>query len=214
MTVKEKMESFYKMPIEKIILEIHWNGENSLESIAKKARVTRQAIKNYCDKSNIKVRSQKEALKISYTKGVNHWSYGMRKETSKIHAAHSERMTLNNPIKNTETQNKRAITIAKTFLEKMYPQELRFRDILNKLNIEYEMQKPIGPYNIDFYIPAENLCIEIDSTNKWGVARRKAATVKDLFLSGLNYKILRINKEKLKDELFTFDVLNRYNIVT
>ncbi|WP_282459921.1 hypothetical protein, partial [Mycoplasmopsis arginini] len=44
----------------------------------------------------------KIASEIKISKGIgvgeNHWAFGMTKETSEIHKAHSERMTTSNPL--------------------------------------------------------------------------------------------------------------------
>jgi len=38
---------------------------------------------------------------------------------------------------------------------------LKFEEILKNKNIDYEMQKIVGPFFVDFYIPSKNLVVEI-----------------------------------------------------
>lgn len=214
MSPLEKLEQFFKMPLKQIISEIHWKEQKSLKSISDQSSVSRQTITNLCNKQGIKLRSLIESTQLTKNRGKNHWSFGLTKEDSPIMLAHSERMKKKNPSLNIKTRTKTAIARAEYFKKNPWPQEEIFRDILFELSVDSIFQYPIGQFVIDFFIPNINLCIEIDSTDKWGKEKRLAAFSKDKILEKKGYKILRINKNKLDDWDFIIDILKCNNVIT
>ena len=47
-------------------------------------------------------------------------------------------------------------------VEKATPAELRLKELLDCAGIEYEFQKPIGPFVVDFCLPRVNTILEVD----------------------------------------------------
>lgn len=198
--VLNRIERKFQKSIDHIITEMHFKQGLSVLKISKQLGVSRDFIYTYAKRFSIQLRSRSEAaLRTPENKGVNHWAYGLRKETSDWANRHSTRMKTNNPMNDPKTMKRLTISRAKTFALKQWPQERRFKNILDSFDIPYIAQHPIPPYTIDFYLCGNNLCIEIDSTAKWGKERRLHAQKKDLFLYRLGYDVLRINKILLED---------------
>lgn len=161
------------MPFDKVITELHWKQMWSVNRIAKECGISHTPIINLCKLTNLKLRTHSEASSESIKK-VN------------ANVLHRE---------------KRARTIRGIYSKNILPQEKEFKKYLDALGIKYEMQYPIGPYNIDFFIPNKRLCIEIDSTYKWGNGRIKAADTKDKLLKDKGFTVIRLNKVWLNDLL-------------
>jgi len=213
-TVKNRVEKYFNMPFEKVISELHFKNGKSLNALSLECGESRQVISSITHRMGIKTRSHKDAVALTKNKGENHWNFGRDKNTCEFSKAHSERMTNKNAIRVKGAAEKRAVTISKTFVKKLLPQEKVFRDILLSVGVSFEMQRPVGKFNLDFFIPDLNLAIEIDSTDKWGVERRSFAEKRDaILLREFNIKTLRINKRFLSDSLYIRDVLYTNNII-
>ncbi len=169
------------MPFDKVIIDLHWNKKRSINSISKQCGVSHTAILRLCRLTSLKTRTHKEASSLN--------------------------MNLKNPSHCLNARNARAKTISKVFKIKELPQEEMFRKILTKMKIKFETQKAIGGYNIDFFLPDKNLCIEIDSTYKWGMDRKKAAAFRDKYILSKGYKTIRLNKVWMNDLLNLIEVL-------
>jgi len=213
MTSQERLEKFFNMPLQQIIDDLHWKQNKSIKWLSDQSSVCRKTITKICNENNIKIRTHRESTLITDHRGNNHWAFGLNKDNSIIHKRNSERMKIKNPSYNLDAQTKAALKRSEYFKKNPLPQEIFFKNILNKLNIDFIFQYPIGPYVIDFFIPKINLCIEIDSSNKWCKKKRKAALNKDVFLKKENLKILRISKDKIGLDDFVLNILKSNNII-
>ena len=100
---------------------------------------------------------------------------------------------------------------AKKMSTKMTSVELMFESVLKNLKIEYETQKIIKNKIFDFYIPKNNLLIEVDgcywhgNPEKYKILNntQKKNKINDVFkdslAKGLNYKIERVWESDLKN---------------
>lgn len=82
--------------------------------------------------------------------------------------------------------------------------EISVRNVLDALKVDYQEQKPIGRYMVDFFIPSTNTVIECDG-DYWHnlpevVARDKR---KDEFLNQKGYRVIRLPEHKIKENPFT-----------
>lgn len=202
------------MPFDKIISELHWKDGLSIFELSKRSGFSRDCFQKEAKKLNLKLMNRHEAALRKYDHH-KHWATGLNKENSEFGKMHSLRMKNNNPSFNPKIREKMSKTLSDNFKKKLWPQEIKFKEYLDKYcKYKYETQVPIKQYIIDFFIPDLNLCIEIDSTDKWGKDRFIAATTKDRILMDLKFRVLRINKRYLSNELYIVDILNSYNIIT
>lgn len=104
-------------------------------------------------------------------------------------------------------------SMAEGFKKKPWPQEIMFGRHLKELGIENVFQHPIDSYVIDFFVPHLNLCIEIDSTFKWGKERKDHAAKRDANLKKRGYSVLRINKARVKCLADTANILKSHNVI-
>lgn len=212
--VKNRIEHKFKIPAAELIKRMHILEGLSVLKISQTLGVSRDFIYTHAKRAGLKLRSHRDAaLKKEGGKGEAHWAYGLRKENSKWAKMHSVRMKKKNPMKDPDVIKQITITRAKTYRDKLWPQEQEFKNILDAYKVSYLSQHPIGPYTIDFFIPDNKLCIEIDTTNKWGKERREHATKKDLFLYRQSYDVLRINKAWLKDEVLILTMLRAKKVL-
>jgi len=211
---QREIEEFYKMPFEDIIKVFHIEKQISLKLMADECGISRQVIKNIAIRLKIKTRSLQDAAKLNPNKGTKHFAFGQRKETNERLRRISENMKIKNPSFSNNVRKKIAISMSKTFIKKPWPQETRFRIILLKHKVKFEMQKPVDRFVLDFYIKSLNLAVEIDSRSNWGAERsQKAKTRDEILLKEFGIKTLRINKNKLSDGLFIEDILFANNII-
>jgi len=210
----EKIEKFFNMSFEKIISDLHWKDGLSIFELSSRCGFSRDCFQKEAKRLNLKLMNRHESALRKY-EHHKHWAIGLTKENSRFGKMHSLRMKKNNPSFNEETRNKMSKSLANKFKENLLPQEILFKDILDRhCNLKYEIQYPIKQYIIDFFIPSLNLCIEIDSTDKWGNDRKEKAIEKDNNLKYLGFNILRINKRHLENELYIVDILNSNNIIS
>lgn len=213
MKLKERLEKEFGISFKDLINDLHWKQKISLNEISKRFGTSRQALKFICDKDGINLRSIKEATALTKNKGSKHWMFGRKKENDKYAKLHSERMAKNNPSNNFETRVKTASSRAEYFKRNLLPQEIMVLNILKKLKVKYKEQYPLGPYVIDFFFPSKKLCLEIDSTHKWGKERRSSANKKDLWIKEEGFLIERLNKKHISVERIR-DILNAYNLIS
>lgn len=208
-----KIEKFFKKPFAEIITVLHWTEKLSINRLSKQCGVSRDVFMCNAKKQGLKLMSIQQANILNKPRGADHWAWGKTKDNSDIHKKHSIRMKENNPAFN----NKNLIIVAAKnavhFRNRALIQEVKFREILIGLDVDFIFQHPVNRYVIDFFIPKLNLCIEIDSVAKWGKASRRRALKKDLFLNSVGLKVLRIDKRLVKDKLRIIQILQANNII-
>ena len=102
--------------------------------------------------------------------------------------------------------------IRNRLVDKATKQELKFKKILDNKNIRYEFQKIIrkptcGFYIVDFYLPYNNLIIEIDGkyheipNDKYNddirIQYLRNDDIRTQYLRNMGYKIKRIKNEDI-----------------
>ena len=198
------------MPFKDVIDNFHIKQGRSILWLSNESGVTRFSIYTLCALEGIKTNKANESQKNRY-KFSKHWATGLNKYNSKWAKNISKRMLKNNPAKKEWVKEKRAKTMENIFIKKLLPQEIIFKKILEEHSIDFKMQTAIGPYNADFLI--DKLIIEIDSSDKWGIKRKKAADERDKYLNGVGYNVLRINKKHLCDIEHTTNILKTNNVI-
>lgn len=207
-------EKHFDMPFKDIVNELHMKREISLNTLSKQSGISRQSLTNIARRLNLEVRSVSAAAKLTKNRGDRHFMFGKTKQNCTLAKKHSDRMKSFNPIHCPKAQNKRALSISKTFIKNILPQEKIFKDILESYGIDFEMQKALGKYNLDFFIPSLSLAIEIDSTDKWGKSRAIKAAKRDAdILDAFAIPTLRISRNLLGDKLSIYYILKANNIV-
>lgn len=191
------IERHFNMSFNDVIKILHHAQKRSIKSLSDECGISRDTFQKQANRLGIKLRNSKEACALTENKGERHWAWGLRKENSAWAKMHSDRMKKDNPAFKLLIKSKRAKSMIEVLKKRKLPQEIKFQKILEKNKIEYEWQKPCGPYNMDFYLPKQNLCVEIDSTRHWGGNRTRAAKIRDAFLLKNGFKTVRINKELL-----------------
>lgn len=79
--------------------------------------------------------------------------------------------------------------------------EIAIARILDALKINYEPQKPIGWYVVDFYIPEHSLIIECDGNYWHGLPNIKAKDKqRDKWLFRHGYKVLRLGEDAIRKD--------------
>lgn len=181
------IESHFKMDFKSIINELHLKQGRSINELSRDVGISHTPFVRLAKKFNLTFRNKPEASTLNISK--------------------------NNPIFLDDARFNRAKSVKQYLIEKNLKQELLFKSILLKSNKQFIEQHPIGPYNIDFYIQDSRLCIEIDSTKKWGKEKRLKAYQRDSYLKENGYWVLRINKLWLDDYSFIKNILKAYNII-
>ena len=77
-------------------------------------------------------------------------------------------------------------------------------DFLNERSIKYELQKSIGSYLLDMYLPEYNLNIEIDEYGHKDRCPEYEKNREDFIKLSLDCKILRFNPDDKNDNIFKF----------
>lgn len=209
------IEAYFGMPFKNVINKLHWKEKRTLRTLSNECGISRDTFQRYAKRFGLKVMSHREAaFNKKGGKGDSHWAWGLRKENSAWAKASSDRMTDRNPCSQKDILTKKQASTAETYRKNPLPQEKKFAKILNANRVEYKDQYLIGTYIIDFFIPSLKLCIEIDSTFKWGKDRQNSASKKDAYLSKFGFKILRINKAYLTNKSYILDILKTNNIVS
>ena len=204
---QDDIELIFKMSFNDVINELHLKRKMSINQLSKLSKVSRDTFMRLCKKYNLKTLSHKEAINSSpLNKGKFHWAFGKKRP------AISERMKLDNPSFNNSNLIKMAISKSIFLKKNPLPQEKLFMLFIDKYSVEYIFQHPINRYVIDFFIPKLNLCIEIESDDKWCKVKRNRCAVKKLFLEKLGYKVLNISRNKIS-ESFIFNILQTNNII-
>lgn len=207
MNLKDKIEKLYNMDFKDVINVIHIEQGKSVLQISKETGVSRKSITNLAERLGLKTRNSSEAGFTKYKNGFIHPRIGTKDP------AQSEKMIKNNPMRKDWVAEKRAISMQRALIKRELPQEILFKEILDKLNIKYEYQKPIGRYNADFFIQEKMICIEIDSTKKLCIEKKNSHKTRDAYFSSKGIKTIRIDKDLLNCESKYLDILRTNNII-
>lgn len=202
---KLEIESFFKMPFDQIIKELHWNQRRSINSLSEESGISRYTLTTLAKNHKLKLRGNDR--KVTSGKGKNHWNYGNKDPDQ------SNRMRINNPAKNIDVAIRITKTRADYYRKNQWPQEIEFGKLLKKLGVVALEQHPIGIYTIDFYLEPMRIAIEIDSSDKWGAEKRLAAKKRDTSLSEIGIKTIRINKRFVSDSDRIINILKTNNII-
>ena len=201
--IKDKLGNDFISAIRKL----HNEENKSILKISKMCDVSRDTIYKLCKKHDIKTNTCKEAATVrDDNKGEKHWAYGKKRPDA------SERMKRNNPANNNQSLIKMAISKANFLKNNTLPKEQEVIDILDKLGIKYIFQHPFNRYVIDFFFPSCNLCIEVESMDKWGKTKRERAATKRAFLEKNELKVENVPRMKICEELI-LNILHTYNII-
>lgn len=79
--------------------------------------------------------------------------------------------------------------------------ELFFMDVLRNNEIEYEFEKHVGKYFIDFAINSKNIALEIDGKQHLQKERMESDKLKDEFLKSNGWKVYRIQWKSINSEI-------------
>jgi len=78
--------------------------------------------------------------------------------------------------------------------------EKAMAELLDKLNIKYACEYPIGSYHCDFYLPDFNIIIETDGDYWHSIpACKESDKKKDIFLKEKGYTIIRFKEKQIKN---------------
>ena len=77
-----------------------------------------------------------------------------------------------------------------TATEVLFWSRIRRKQILG---FQFNRQRPIGRYVVDFYCPKAKLVIEIDGSQHFEEANEKEDKERDVYLESLGLKVLRFN---------------------
>jgi len=97
-----------------------------------------------------------------------------------------------------ETKVKMAEALSKRLKDNQTPLELEISRILDSVGIQYEKQKVIGFYVVDFYIPGINLIIEADGGWHNEPERKESDKKRDIWLRSEGYNLVRITQDEIK----------------
>lgn len=78
--------------------------------------------------------------------------------------------------------------------------ELFFMDVLRNNGIEYEFEKHVGKYFIDFAINSKNIALEIDGKQHLQKERMESDKLKDEFLKSIGWTVYRIQWKSINSE--------------
>jgi very-short-patch-repair endonuclease len=79
--------------------------------------------------------------------------------------------------------------------------ELFFMDVLRNNEIEYEFEKHVGKYFIDFAINSKNIALEIDGKQHSQKDRSESDKLKDEYLKSIGWKVYRIKWKSINSEI-------------
>ncbi len=80
--------------------------------------------------------------------------------------------------------------------------EARVCQILNGMDLAYQLHKVVGPYVADLCIPAATLFVECDGEYWHGRAHMKGHdAARDAYMAEHGYRVLRIPEQATQDEI-------------
>lgn len=204
---QDEIENFFNMSFIDVIKILHLEKKVSINQLSKMTLISRDTFMRLCKKYNLNTLSHAEAIKLTpFNKGEKHWAFNKKRPDC------SKRMKENNPSIKNSNLIKMAISKSEYLKLRPLPQEQIFLTFLEKHKIKYIFQYPINRYVIDFFIPENNICIEIESDDKWCKDKRNRSINKRLFLEKLGYKVLNLSRKKLNDT-FIYDILKTNNVI-
>jgi len=213
MKLKLKAELYFGIPFKEIIKKKHIEEKVSLNELSKMCGITRQSLTNIAASLGLKTRTVYEANNLTKNKGDNHFLFGKTKENSEQCKRSSDRMTKNNPMGDPEVRARASVSLARHFRKNPLKQEAAFSRMLKSIGIDFVFQYPIDAHIIDFFIPEKNLCIEIDSCDKWDIKKRRRSELKDIELNNKGFTVVRINRHKVSKKDIILDILKSHNVV-
>lgn len=212
----QQIENHFKSTFREVIERLHWDERRTIFDLSAECGISRDTFQRQAKKHGLRLRSVGEAKKVSKRgKGKDHWAFGLRKDRDDWARMHSERMLKNNPSKSKTIREQMSRGMSQAFRNKPWPQEKLFGKHLEELGISHRFifQHPIGSYVIDFFDASARVCIEIDSTDKWGTVRREHARTRDSFLERNGYRVVRINKRHLTNTANTKEILRKHSVI-
>lgn len=185
--------------IKRLVKEFHWGQGKSLRMIEREHGLSNDTIRKRCIRLNIKTKSRQQSIidvekHIIRPVGDNHWSKTNPELMAKCAKVSSERMTTNNPIHKKGVPEQIAKTKSIRFKKEPTFHESLIINLFDDISMPYEFQPAISKYIPDFVV-CGNIIIEIDGR---GHASRKASDlVRDQFLCGLGFYVVRIDQDLL-----------------
>tara|TARA_R110000850_G_scaffold54418_1_gene129580 strand:- start:163 stop:906 length:744 start_codon:yes stop_codon:yes gene_type:complete len=184
-----------------LVNQEHWIHGKSLRLIERENNLSNDTIRKRCINLGIKTKSRKQSIidnekHIERPVGDKHWSKTNPSLLAKCANESSLRMSKRNPISKPGVAELIAQTKSVLYFANPTFHEGLFIDILDSLGVTYEFQTPIGKYIADFKVG--NVLVELDGR---GHASRKATDIiRDQFLCGLGFYVVRINQDSLFDK--------------
>lgn len=210
------IESYFNMSFSDVINKLHLEEKITILELSRRCGISRDTFQKQAKKHGLKVRNPKEARQIVSEKGIcskeNHWAWGLTKENSAWARIVSENMKRINPSNDFNIRCKMSNSLSKLYKNNPLPQEKMAANFLDKLCVKYEFQKPVDTFIIDFFLLDSNICLEVDSTDKWGRERNEMARKRDEKILALGFKTIRLNKKYLSLE-FMHDVLAANDVI-
>jgi very-short-patch-repair endonuclease len=156
-------------------------------AIANELGVSRDVIKRRLHEAGIERRNVQESFTGRW-KRFTHPRIGITDPVA------SKRMKGKNPIHMPGVAERKAISCANTYRANPTEVEKVFVNWFESFDTDFEFQKPIGKYVIDFFFPKLNICLEIDGRGHH--SRSNADITRDKYLRSLGYSVLRISVER------------------
>ena len=96
---------------------------------------------------------------------------------------------------------------------KATPAEKEFKNLLKELKIKFVFQKPITykkgvSYIMDFYLPLDKICIEIDGGYHDTPEQIAKDIIRTKHLTEMHIKVLRIKNDEVFDKNFAVEFIN------
>jgi len=99
---------------------------------------------------------------------------------------------------------------AKSLARTLTPQEEILKTFLEKNAIQFQAQKLIKRYIVDFHLTGYNLVIEVDGSHHKESNQRRKDLLRDSWLWRNGYKVVRIANELVQDEAKIISILSPY----
>jgi len=181
----------------KLVENDHWIHGKSLRLIERENGLSNDTIRKRCVKLGIKTKTRSQSLldnekHCPHPKGKDHWRMNNLEASKRLAEQHSRAMKENNPARNPAIRDKILNSLQNTLKKNPTFHESLFIDILTKSNNSFEFQPRLEKYIGDFLVGG-NVIIELDGR---GHASREASdTVRDEFLCGLGFTVVRIDQD-------------------
>jgi very-short-patch-repair endonuclease len=176
----------------------HFEKGRSIRAIERSLGVGKTALSSWCKRHGIAVRSRYDQVKItnngaefkaSRPRGESHWTFGLRCDPR--FASVVERMRTTNPSCIPGVGERIAATRARTWREKLTPQEQHLFDLLSPFGAV--AQHNVGRFTVDVAFITERVAVEVDGKNHWSRARKARDTARDAWLVAAGWRVLRVS---------------------